>query len=150
LGINYFQTDVGDRQVCEALIREGAALGGEEAGHIVFLDYHTTGDGLLSGLMLIKALKYFNKPLSELAGEVSLMPKILLNVKVKNKPDFSTIPEICEIIKDMEKYLGEEGRVNVRYSGTEPLCRVMIEGKNEKEIKDLAGKIGGVIKNILN
>ena len=150
IGIKHLQTNVGDRQVYNVLAKEGAVLGGEEAGHLIFLDRHTTGDGILSGLMLLLAMKHFNKPLSELAKEVFLMPKILINVKVKTKPELSTIPEISEIIKATEKYLGEAGRVSVRYSGTEPLCRIMIEGKDEKEIKDLAEKIGEVIKNILN
>lgn len=150
LGINYVQTDVGDQQVHSALVEEGAILGGEESGHIIFLDRHTTGDGILSGLILLSAMKYFNKPLSELVKEIFLMPKILLNVKVKNKPDFSVMPEISMVIKETEKYLGEAGRVLVRYSGTEPLCRVMIEGKNEKEIKSLAEKIAEVIKIKLN
>ncbi|MFA6306704.1 MAG: phosphoglucosamine mutase [Patescibacteria group bacterium] len=150
LGIRHFQTDVGDRQVYRALVNEKAVLGGEESGHIIFLDYHTTGDGILSGLMLLSAMKYFNKPLSELAKEVYLAPKILINVKVKTKPDFSTVPEINKAIKDTEKYLGAEGRVLVRYSGTELLCRIMVEGKDEKEIKNLAEKIGEVIENKLN
>ena len=85
-----------------------------------------------------------------MAGEVSLMPKVLYNVKIKNKPEFSAVPEINEIIKATEKYLGDEGRVLVRYSGTEPLCRIMVEGKNKKEIEALAEKIGGVIKNNIN
>jgi len=150
LGIKHIQTAVGDRQVYSALVSGGAILGGEEAGHIIFLDRHTTGDGIISGLMLLSAIKYFGKPLSELAEEIFLMPKTLLNVEVKNKPDLSAIPEIHEIIKDTEKYLGEAGRVLVRYSGTEPLCRVMIEGKNKQEIENLTEKIGEVIKNKLN
>jgi len=150
IGIDYSRTDVGDRQVYSALVEKGAILGGEESGHIIFLDRHATGDGILSGLVLLSAMKYFNKPLSELAEELSLMPKILLNVNVNNKPDLLFIPEISEIIKETEKYLGTEGRVSVRFSGTEPLCRVMIEGKNEKEIKSLAEKIGEVIKNKIN
>ena len=150
MGIKHSQTDVGDRQVYSALVKEGAILGGEEAGHLIFLDRHTTGDGILSGLILLSAMKYFNKPLSELAEEVYLMPKILINVKVKNKRELSTIPEINEVIQETEKYLGEAGRVSVRYSGTEPLCRIMVEGKDEKEIKNLAEKIGEVINNVLN
>jgi phosphoglucosamine mutase len=150
IGIKHLQTDVGDRKVCSVLAEEGAVLGGEEAGHLIFLDRHTTGDGILSGLMLLLAMKHFNKPLSELAREVFLMPKILINVKVKKKPELLTFPEISEVIKEAEKYLGEAGRVSVRYSGTEPLCRIMIEGEDEKEIKNLAEKIGAVIENILN
>jgi len=150
MGIKYLQTDVGDRQVYSVLVKAGAILGGEEAGHLIFLDRHTTGDGILSGLILLSAIKHFNQPLSELAKEVYLAPKILINIKVKSKPELSSIPEISEVIKATEKYLGENGRVSVRYSGTEPLCRIMIEGKNEKEIKNLAEKIGGVINNVLN
>jgi phosphoglucosamine mutase len=150
MGIKHLQTDVGDRQVYSALIKEGAILGGEEAGHLIFLDRHTTGDGILSGLILLSAIKYFNQPLSELAKEVFLSPKILINIKVKNKPELSSIPEINKVIKETEKYLGESGRVSVRYSGTEPLCRIMVEGKDEKEIKNLAEKIGEVINNALN
>jgi phosphoglucosamine mutase len=150
MGIKHLQTDVGDRQVYSALIKEGAILGGEEAGHLIFLDRHTTGDGILSGLILLSAIKYFDKPLSELAEEVYLMPKILINVKVKNKRELSTIPEINEVIEETGKYLGEAGRVSVRYSGTEPLCRIMVEGKDGKEIKNLAEKIGKVINNVLN
>jgi phosphoglucosamine mutase len=150
MGIKHLQTDVGDRQVHNVLMKEGAILGGEEAGHLIFLDRHTTGDGILSGSMLLSAMKYFNKPLSELAKEVFLAPKILINVKVKNKPELSTIPEISDVIKETEQYLGESGRVSVRYSGTEPLCRIMVEGKDEKEIKNLAEKIGEVINNVLN
>jgi len=150
LGRKHFQTDVGDRQVYGVLVNEGAVLGGEESGHIIFLDRHTTGDGILSGLMLLSAMEYFNQPLSELTREIFLMPKILINVKVKNKPDLSAIPEIYKIIKDTEKYLGEAGRLLIRYSGTEPLCRIMIEGKDQEDIKQLAEKIGEVIKNTLN
>ena len=150
INIGHLPTDVGDRQVYGAMAKQGAILGGEESGHIIFLDRHTTSDGILSGLMLLSAMKYFNKPLSKLAGEIFLMPKTLLNVKVKSKPDFSAVPEIRGLIEETKKHLGEEGRVLVRYSGTEPLCRVMIEGKDETEVKNLAGKIGEVIKNTLN
>lgn len=150
LGINHLATDVGDRQVYAAAIKTGAILGGEESGHIMFLDRHTTGDGILSGLTLLQAMKYFNKPLSELAGEITLLPKILINFKVKAKPELKEVPEIIQAIAAAEKHLGASGRVLVRYSGTEPLCRVMIEGKNESEIKDLAEKIGLAIKNNLN
>lgn len=150
LGIKHLSTDVGDRQVYRMMANSGAVLGGEESGHVIFLDRHTTGDGILSGLLLLSALKYFNQPLSKLAEEVFLMPKILINIKVKSKPELSNLPEIQAIIKSTEKYLGEQGRLNVRYSGTELLCRVMIEGKNEIEIRELAERIGEVIKNKLN
>jgi len=150
LGIKYFQTDVGDQQIHNVLMEEEGILGGEESGHVMFLDRHTTGDGILSGIMLLSAIKYFNQPLTGLADEISLMPKILINIKVESKPDFSSVPEIQKIILSTEEYLGKDGRVNVRYSGTEPLCRIMIEGTDEKEIRYLAGKIGEVIKNALN
>jgi len=150
LGIKYSQTDVGDQPVYNALVAEEGSLGGEESGHSIFLDQHTTGDGILSGLMLLKVIKHFNQPLSELAKEFPLMPKILLNFKVKSKPDLSTVPEINQAIKEAEDYFGDQGRVLVRYSGTEPLCRVMIEGRDEKEVKAYVEKIGEVINNVLN
>lgn len=150
LGISHFSTGVGDRQVFFEMQKQGIVLGGEEAGHIIISTIHPAGDGMAAGLMLIAALDYFQKPLSELAGEVMLYPKILINTEVKSKPDFSTIPEIMEAIKKAENKLGEEGRVVVRYSGTENLARVMIEGKDEAEIKDLAGQIIKIIHDRLN
>lgn len=150
LGIGHVATDVGDRAVFFAMKEYEAVLGGEESGHLVFSDHHTTGDGILSALMLLQALDHFKKPLSELASELDLAPKILLNVKVANKPELAAVPAIMEVIRAVEDQLGDEGRVLVRYSGTEPLCRVMVEGRTEDETSQLARKIAEAVEVNLN
>ena len=150
MGATHRVADVGDRAVFFEMGKSGAVLGGEESGHIVFSKFHTTGDGILSALMLVWAMKHYNKPLSELSAQFALAPKLLLNVEVKEKLDLFSIPEISQVIKEVEDCLGSEGRVLVRYSGTEPLCRVMIEGKDENAISRLADKIGRAIKNNLS
>ncbi len=149
LGIGHIATAVGDRQVFFEMKKSGAVLGGEESGHIIYSDFFPTGDGIAGGLLLLSAMDYFKKPLSELAGEITLFPKLLVNVEVGSKPDLGTIPEIQDIIKEAEGKLGSKGRVFVRYSGTENLCRVMVEGRSEKKIKDYANKIAGIIKKKL-
>lgn len=149
LGIGHFATSVGDRPVFFEMRKRGAVLGGEESGHIIYADFHSAGDGIAGGLMLLMAMDHFQKPLSELAAEVILFPKLLVNVEVKNKPPLETIPEILEAIKEVESELSEEGRVLVRYSGTENLCRVMVEGRNEGEIRKYADRIAEVIKDKL-
>lgn len=150
LGIKHIATAVGDRPVFFEMKKEEAVLGGEEAGHIIFSDYNPAGDGIVGGLMIISAMNYFGKSLSELADEVTLYPKLLVNVKVKSKPEIKEIPEIFTIIKEIEEKLKDSGRVLVRYSGTENLCRVMIEGKDEKEITDDANRIAKIISNHLS
>lgn len=150
LGVTHKVTEVGDRPVFFEMKNSGAALGGEESGHIVFAELHTTGDGILSALMLARAMKHYNQPLSELSSQFILAPKLLLNIEVREKPDLFSVVEIDKIIKEVESQLGQDGRVLVRYSGTEPLCRIMIEGKNQEEIKQLAEKIGEVVKNKIN
>jgi phosphoglucosamine mutase len=129
--------------------RLGAILGGEESGHMIFLDHHTTGDGLLAALQLIGAMVRTEKPLSELAGWMDLYPQQLINVSVKSKPEISTVPEIAEVIAQVEKDLGEHGRVLVRYSGTEALCRVMVEGPTEEITQRHCSKIAETVKRIL-
>ena len=149
LGIGHFATAVGDRPVFFEMRKQGAVLGGEESGHIIYTNFHSTGDGIVGGLMLLAAMSYFQKTLSELIGEITLFPKLLVNVEVKSKPDLETIPEIMKVIKEVESELGEDGRVLVRYSGTENLCRVMVEGRSEKEIDDHAGRIAKIIREHL-
>jgi len=150
LGIRHITTAVGDRQVFFEMKKRGAILGGEESGHIIFSDFHPAGDGIVGGLMLIAAIKYFGKSLSKLAGEITLLPKLLVNVKVKSKPELDTIPEIQNIIKEVEDKLGNGDRVLVRYSGTENLCRIMVEGKDRKEIAKYAQRIIDVIRKQLS
>ncbi|MDO9230911.1 MAG: phosphoglucosamine mutase [bacterium] len=150
IGIKHFVAGVGDRQVSQEMKKREIILGGEESGHIIMSNFQPTGDGIASGLMLISAINYFNEKLSKLTQEIVLFPKILVNVLVKNKPELETVPEIMEIIRKIENILGENGRVLVRYSGTENLCRVMIEGRNKEEIKNYADQIVRVINNLLN
>jgi phosphoglucosamine mutase len=145
MGITHIQSKVGDRHVVEKMISSGAVLGGEDSGHMVFLDHHTTGDGILTALRLIEIVQAESKPLSELRKIMTVFPQVLINVEVDHKPDIETVPEIKDAISLVERRLGNEGRVLVRYSGTEPLCRVMVEGpdidKTRSYCKELADKI---------
>jgi phosphoglucosamine mutase len=134
----------------EEMKRKGACLGGEDSGHIIFSDYHTTGDGILTAIQLIYAMQFFNKSLSDLASIMTIFPQVLINVPVKIKPEIAGVPEIAKAVKAAEKILGEEGRILVRYSGTEPLCRVMVEGKGMEAIERSANLIAEVIKKELN
>ena len=149
MGIKHITTMVGDRYVMEEMISSGAVIGGEDSGHMIFLDHHTTGDGILSALMLLEAMKNASMPLSELAYVMDIFPQVLLGVEVKEKPDIDTIPEIVDIIKSVESSLGENGRVLVRYSGTQPLCRVMVEGPTLEETRMHCHKIAEVVKTLL-
>jgi len=150
MGIKHLRADVGDRYVLEEMLKTGSAIGGEDSGHIIFLDHHTSGDGIVSGLQLVATMLKENKPLSELAKMVTIYPQVLINVKVKTKPEISKIPEIVEIIEKTEKELGDNGRVLVRYSGTEQICRIMVEGPNEETTKIYCKNISKVVKKLLN
>ncbi|MCJ7617924.1 MAG: phosphoglucosamine mutase [Desulfobacterales bacterium] len=145
MDIKNIKAKVGDRYVLASMIHSGAVLGGEDSGHMIFLDHQTTGDGILTALKLLEALKDESKPLSELSKIMDVFPQVLINVEVKNKPDISSIPKITETIKAAEKNLAEKGRVLVRYSGTQPLCRVMVEGPTlkltEKYCQEIADKV---------
>ena len=132
MGIKHIKAKVGDRYVLESMIHSGAVLGGEDSGHMIFLDHQTTGDGILTALKLIEAIKDESKPLSELVKIMNVFPQVLINVEVKNKPDILSVSQITETIKAVEKNLAGKGRVLVRYSGTQPLCRVMVEGPTLK------------------
>lgn len=145
LGIVPLRTQVGDRYVMQEMRERGAVIGGEQSGHIIFLDHHTTGDGMLTALQLIYAMKKEGKPLSELAKVMTVYPQALINLTVKKKPDISTVPEIVTSIAEAEKKLGEGGRVLVRYSGTQPMCRVMVEGPTQKETEECCKKIAKVV-----
>ena len=149
MGIDHIATKVGDRNVVKEMKRHGAIIGGEESGHIIFLEHHTTGDGLISALQLISAMKILNRPLHELAQLMQVFPQITINVKVKEKPELSQIPEIREKMYQVEKALSHKGRLLVRYSGTEPICRIMVEGEDKGVIEDYAKEIASVIKRRL-
>ena len=150
LGIDHVATDVGDRYVLEEMRARGGVLGGEDSGHIICRQYHTTGDGLLSALQVVSAVISSEVPLSALSQLMTVFPQVLVNVPVKNKPELSSVPEVQAILKKVGKDLGRRGRVLLRYSGTEPLCRVMVEGEEKEEIDAHAQKIANVIRERLN
>ncbi len=150
-GITMEQTKVGDRYVLERMKEIGASLGGEQSGHIIFLDENTTGDGLLSALHLLQVMVDTGKSLSELASIMEVLPQALVNAKVANhkKEKYMEYPEIAAAIKELEDKFAGEGRVLIRPSGTEPLVRVMIEGKDQKVIQEEASKLAGLIQDIM-
>ncbi|MCP4630578.1 MAG: phosphoglucosamine mutase [bacterium] len=145
--INHETAPVGDRYVMEKMMARGAVLGGEDSGHMIFGDYHTTGDGVLTALKLIEAMQTENKPLSELTDLMTVYPQTLINVEVNAKPAIGTVPQILAAIRSVESDLGEQGRVLVRYSGTQPLCRVMVEGPDESRTRSYCEQISDIIKN---
>ncbi len=149
LGIENAITKVGDRYVLEEMQAKGASIGGEESGHVIFLQHHTTGDGIITALQVMAVMKKLQKPLSELAKVMTVFPQKLINVDVKSKPELSTIPEIDEVIRDVEEQLGDKGRVLVRYSGTQPMCRVMVEGPTPEDTERHCRQIADVIRGKL-
>ncbi len=150
-GIHVEQTKVGDRYVLERMKEIGANLGGEASGHIIFLDENTTGDGLLSALHLLQVLVETGKPLSELAAVMEVLPQALVNAKVPNhkKESYMDYPEIAAAIEALSDKFAGEGRVLIRPSGTEPLVRVMIEGKDQTMIQKEAQKLADLIQNVM-
>ncbi len=145
------KTKVGDRYVLENMLANGYNLGGEQSGHVIFLDDNTTGDGLLSALHLLQVMVDTGKPLSELAKVMEVLPQALVNAKVPNhkKESFMEYPEIASAVKELEDKFAGEGRVLIRPSGTEPLVRVMIEGKDQKQIEEEAKKLAELIMNTM-
>ncbi|MDD4665807.1 MAG: phosphoglucosamine mutase [Clostridia bacterium] len=144
-GVQVYETKVGDRYVLEKMLETGAVLGGEQSGHIIFLQQNTTGDGVLTALHLLKVVKETGQPLSELAAQMSTYPQVLLNVRVKNKNSWVKNAAIKQAIAQAEKSLGQEGRLLVRPSGTEPLLRVMAEGEDQRQLEEIAERIGEII-----
>jgi len=149
LGIDSVFTQVGDRFVLEEMLARGAIIGGEDSGHIIFLQHHTTGDGLITALQVLAAMKKEGKPLSELASIMTVFPQMLINLDVKKKPPIESVPEIMAAIKQVEKKLGDKGRVLVRYSGTQNMCRVMVEGPTKKETETSCRQIADVVERML-
>jgi phosphoglucosamine mutase len=149
MGAEVDVTKVGDRYVLESMLKSGCVIGGEQSGHIIFLDYSTTGDGAISSLQFMKAVKRSGKKPSELSAEVTLYPQVLVNARVSNegKVSYKDDAEIREAISAIENRMEGEGRVLIRPSGTEPLVRVMIEGKDEKEIGQLAHELADKISS---
>jgi phosphoglucosamine mutase len=144
-GIKAVKTKVGDRYVVDEMRKKGYVLGGEQSGHIIFSNYTTTGDGIVSALQLLKVIKERREKLSKLAACMTPLPQVLVNVEVKEKKDSSRL-KVNKNIKSAELKLGGKGRVLVRYSGTQNLCRIMIEGEDKREIQKMANDIAKVMK----
>jgi len=149
-GIQHIAANVGDRYVMEEMIKHDVVIGGEDSGHMIFLDHHTTGDGILTAMQLIAAMIGEDKPLSELALLMDVFPQKLINVEVKNKPDISSVPEVMEANREVEAERGDGGRVLVRYSGTQNVCRVMVEGPTDDLTEKYCTQIADVVKTALN
>lgn len=148
-GMNVVTTGVGDRYVLERMRLDDFSLGGEQSGHVIFLDYNTTGDGLLTAVQTLAVMKETGKKLSELAALMTKYPQYLLNVKVGNKEGWDRKEEILAAIAKGEEELGADGRILVRASGTEALIRVMAEGPNQEQLERICHEIGDVVQNTL-
>jgi phosphoglucosamine mutase len=149
MGVEHRRSAVGDRRVLEEMNLAGAALGGEDSGHLVFLDAHTTGDGLYAALRLLGILRDSGQPLSRQKTVMKVYPQVLINVPVGEKPEIGSIPAVAETIREVEGGLGDGGRVLVRYSGTQPLCRVMVEGPTEAETRRACEKIARAVADAI-
>jgi phosphoglucosamine mutase len=149
MGGSLVRTPVGDRYVVERMRRDGLNFGGEQSGHLIFLDYNTSGDGILSALQVIKVMKETGKPLSELAQRVQRFPQVLKNVEVKTRRDWNEIPELRKVIEECNDKLKGSGRLLVRYSGTQLLCRVMAEGENEDMVRQMVDTVADAVSKHL-
>jgi phosphoglucosamine mutase len=148
-GVSVVRTPVGDRHVLEEMLRCGYVLGGEQSGHIIFANHNTTGDGIVTALQVLALMLRAGKPLSELAACMPRFPQVLENVRVLRREDLRTLPRVQERIREAEAALVGAGRVLVRFSGTEPLVRVMVEGPDEAAIRRLAGEIAAAVREAL-
>jgi len=148
-GIRLLRTPVGDKYVLEEMLRTGAVLGGEQSGHVIFSDYATTGDGLLTALRVIEIMKASGQGLDELTHDLEVYPQRLVNVRIKSRKPLSELPAVVEEIGAAEQALGDAGRVLVRFSGTEPLARVMIEGPDLAQVEALTSRIAAAIQREL-
>ena len=148
-GIEMVRTAVGDKYVMEEMLRRGAALGGEQSGHVIFSDYLYTGDGLCTALNVLRTVAMTGRSLADLASDLTTYPQVLLNVRVREKVDLQSVPDIAATIRRVEERVDGQGRVLIRYSGTEPLLRVMLEGRDEREIRAWAQEIVDVVQTNL-
>ena len=133
-GIGLVRTAVGDKYVMEEMLRRGVVLGGEQSGHVIFSDYLFTGDGLATALSVLRTMASTGRTLADLTSDLTTYPQVLINLRVKQKVDLQTVPAIAAVMQSVEARLAGSGRLLVRYSGTEPLLRVMLEGKDQAEI----------------
>jgi phosphoglucosamine mutase len=145
-GVSLLRAPVGDKYVLERMLEEDAVIGGEQSGHVIFLDRSTTGDGILTGLMLVDSLLDDSEKLETVLDRIRPCPQILINVRVKEKPDLRAHPTIGPAVAEVEEALAETGRVVLRYSGTEPLARVMVEGTDEEPVKRHATELAATIE----
>jgi phosphoglucosamine mutase len=134
-GITMVRCPVGDKYVMEEMLKRGLSLGGEQSGHVIFADYLFTGDGLATALSVLRVMATTGRPLADLASELTAYPQVLMNLRVKEKVDLSAVPAVAAVLQSVESRLEGSGRLLVRYSGTEPLLRVMLEGQDQAEIK---------------
>jgi len=149
LGIDQEVTDVGDRYVLERMKEKDAVLGGEASGHMIFLDQHTTGDGIISAIQLLAAMKYYAAPLSDLFRLMDMYPQKLVNVEVRSKPPLEEVPELLAATSEAEQELAGKGRVLIRYSGTQSLCRVMVEAPGQETTDRLCAALVQVVREVL-
>ena len=147
--IDLLRAPVGDKYVMERMQARGIALGGEQSGHIIFADHLFTGDGIGTSLQVLRIMEVTGKELAALAGELVTYPQVLVNVRVRERADYNQIPAIADSIRRVEERVDGEGRLLIRYSGTEPLLRIMIEGKNDGEIRQWANEIADAVKRTL-
>lgn len=148
-GITLVRTAVGDRYVLEEMLRGGYVLGGEQSGHIIFLEHNTTGDGLVTALQVLAVMERAGKPLSALAACMEKLPQVLMNVRVRRKEPLDSLPAVQAAIREAERRLGSEGRLLVRYSGTEPVLRVMAEGLDSSRLQTSAQFVVDAVRSTL-
>ena len=149
LGIRTLEADVGDRNVLELMQKEGSVLGGEQSGHVIFLNHHTTGDGIVAALQMAAILCRTNRPLSALAADMTVFPQELINVDVPAKPPLEALPDLQAAIQTAEKELNGEGRILIRYSGTQTICRVMVEGPDPATTRRLAETLATTVQQTI-
>ena len=145
-GISMVRTSVGDKYVMEEMVKSGYSLGGEQSGHVIFSEHLFTGDGLATALHVLRNMRDTGKELAELASALTTYPQVLVNVRVKERTDLKTVPAIADAMAKVEAQLAGNGRLLVRYSGTEPLLRIMLEGQDDQQIRGWADEIAGVVK----
>ena len=143
-GIELVRCPVGDKYVMEEMIKRGISMGGEQSGHIIFSDHLFTGDGIATALNVLRVMADTGRELADLAAELVSYPQVLVNVRVREKTALASVPAIADTMERVERRLAGQGRLLVRYSGTEPLLRVMIEGKDQHEIRGWAQEIDSV------
>jgi phosphoglucosamine mutase len=147
LGIDLVRTTVGDKYVMEEMQKRNLSLGGEQSGHIIFSDYLFTGDGLVTALNVMRTIAVTGRAVADLADDLTTYPQVLINVRVTEKPDLKTVPKVAAVIDEVEKQLAGKGRLLIRYSGTEPLLRVMLEGQNTGEIETMGQAIVSAVRS---